>query len=345
MTQIFTSLFILISAFFFAQHREMAEALQANKPEKALDIGQKLLQTEPDSFETNFLFAKAFNDKLDFKSAKIYTDKAQGLAKEDWQKSWILVEALQTSYGLGNVAEAKATYEKARQVPGTKNSESELRSWGILFGFDDLYADWKIVETENITFHFPPTLSEEKTSSLVASRQQAFEEINVFFEATLPKKIDFFVWDQQSNFNLHLRNKLGFTNPAFCISHNKLNQSPGHEIAHNISHWRKNNAVKTRFINEGIGVYFDQNKNDKVRSAQEVSLSARFSVKNLWTAESDAPESLLYPVAGAFVEYLIQYDKEKFLELAENQTYENAKKIYGEKLDKLIDDFTKKLNP
>src|SRR5699024_630527 len=108
---------------------------------------------------------------------------------------------------------------------------------------------------------------------------------------------------------------------------------PGHEIAHNISHWRKNNAVKTRFINEGIGVYFDQNKNDKLRSAQEVSLSPRFSVKNLWTAESDAPESLLYPIAGAFVEYLIQYDKEKFLELAENQTYENAKKIYGEKLD------------
>ncbi len=345
MTQIFTFLFVLISAVFFSQHREMAEALRKKQVNKALEIGQKLLQNDKDSFETNFLFAKAFNDQADFKNAAFYGEKAQSFAKEDWQKSWIFVEAMQISFGLGNVAEAKAHYDKARQVPGTKNSENELKSWGILFGFDDLYDDWKIVETENVIFHFPPALPEEKIKSLVASRQEAFEKINAFFNVTLPKKIDFFVWNLESDLNPYLNKKLGFTNPAFCISHNEINQSPGHEIAHSISHWRNIKAAKTRFINEGIGVYFDQNKNDKLKRAQEVSISTSVSIKNIWTTENDVPESLLYPVAGAFVEYLIQYDKEKFLQLSENQTYENAKKIYGGQIEKLIDVFTKKLNP
>ena len=51
----------------------------------------------------------------------------------------------------------------------------------------------------------------------------------------------------------------------------------------------------------------------------------------------------MYPISGAFVNFLIEYDKEKFLKLTENQTYENAIKIYGENIDNLIDDFIKKL--
>ena len=57
-----------------------------------------------------------------------------------------------------------------------------------------------------------------------------------------------------------------------------MNQSAGHEIAHNISYWRNANNQKTRFINEGIGVYFDQNKNDKLKLAKEAYLLSPISV-------------------------------------------------------------------
>lgn len=322
----------------------MMEALKLNQPDKAIEIGQKLKQITPDSFETNFLFAQAYNQKKDFENAELSIEKAKSLSKENWQKSWALTESIQTYYGLGRTAKAKAAYDKAIEIPGTKNSENELKYWGILFGFDELYKDWQIVETKNLIFHFQNSISEENIKLIASSRQEAFDEINSYFKSDLPQKIDFFVWDLPTNFNPHLNKNLGFTNPEFCISHNRTNQSEGHEIAHNISHWRNPNNSKVRFINEGIAVYFDQNRNNKMNTAKEVNISNPVSIKKMWQDGKDVDENLLYPIAGAFVEFLIKNDKGKFLELSDNQTYESAKKIYGNKLENLISNFIKELN-
>ena len=334
---------ILISNFCFSQKKEMMEAIMKKQPDKAIEIGQKLLQTDPNSFETNFLFSKAYNEKYDFKNALTFIEKSQNLTKEDWQKSWILVESIQTYYGLGKITEAKSIYEKAKQIKGTKNSETELKYWGILLGFDDLYKDWKTVESQNLIFHFQSSISDEKIKFIVKSRQDAFENINSVFNSKLPKKIDFFVWDLESNFNSYLNKNLGFTKPEFCISHNRINQSAGHEIAHNISHWTNSQNTKTRFINEGIGVFFDQNNINKLKLAQEANINNPITIKKMWENGNEVDESLLYPISGAFIEFLFKYNKEKFLKLAENQTYESAKKIYDGKIDKLIEEFNKKL--
>ena len=81
-----------------------------------------------------------------------------------------------------------------------------------------------------------------------------------------------------------------------------------------------------------------------MNSAMEINLSNPISIKKLWQDGKEIDESLLYPIAGAFVGFLLKYDKGKFLELSENQTYENAKIIYGDQLDDLISTFTKELN-
>ena len=335
--------FLILSTFCFSQKKEMMEAIKNRQPDKALEIGNKLLETDPNSFETNFLFAKAYNEKNDFNNALIFIDKANKLTKENWQKSWILVEGIQTFFGLGKIDEAKHNYQNAKNIEGTKNSQNELKYWGILLGFDEIYNDWKVVETKNLTFHFQNGISEEEIKNITSTRQNAFEQINSFFNSNLPKKIDFFVWNQQGNFNSYLNKNLGFTKPEFCISHNRMNQSAGHEIAHNISYWRNAKNQRTRFINEGIGVYFDQNKNDKLKLAKEAYQLSPISIKKMWQEGNEVDEILLYPISGAFVEYLAKVDKDKFLQLSENQTYENAKKIYNGKIDKLIEEFTKTL--
>ena len=68
--------FLILSTFCFSQKKEMMEAIKNRQPDKALEIGNKLLETDPNSFETNFLFAKAYNEKNDFNNALIFIDKA-----------------------------------------------------------------------------------------------------------------------------------------------------------------------------------------------------------------------------------------------------------------------------
>ena len=340
MKKIILFVIIFICSLLFSQKKEMIEALKNNEVEKAIEIGNRLLQEEPDSFETNFLFAKAYNAKFDFKNANYYITKADSLSIEDWQKSWVFVEAIQTYYGLGEIKKAQSLYHEAKKSKGTKNSEKSLNQWGLLFGFDNLYNDWKIIETENIIFHFQNTISEKEMKFIANSRQHAFDRINSFFNSKLSKKLDFFVWDLDENFNKFLNRKLGFTRPEFCVSHNRLKQSPGHEIAHNISFWNNRKNIRTNFINEGIGVYFDQNNNDKLKIAKKLYSSNSFSIRDIWKNDININDELLYSVSGAFVEYLIKYDKDKFLLLAGNQTYENAQKVYDGKIDTLINQFT-----
>lgn len=325
----------------FSQKKEMAENFWKGNFDKTIEIGKTILETEPNDFETILFLARAEDEKGNFKNAIPYLENAKKLMKDDWQKSWTFIEIAKNSYGLGKFNDAKLIYKEALKIKGTKNSEKELKKFGMLSGLDEFYKNWKINETKNIIFHFENTISDEDIDRITKTRQIAFEEINYFFCSNLPKKIDFFVWDLKKSYNPTLNTNLGFSNPVFSISHNRLNQTPGHEIAHNISFWKNNNIITTKFINEGIGVSFDQQKNDKLKTAQQIFKTNPFDIKENWKNEINRSDELLYPISGAFVDYLINYDKEKFLQLNENQTYENAMKIYGDKIDHLIDDFTK----
>jgi len=311
--------------------------------DRTIAFANKILATEPNDFEAILFIARAENEKGNFKNAATYLEGAKKLIKEDWQKSWTLLEISKNSFALGNIEDAKKNYNEALQANGTKNSMKELRNFGMLTGLDAFYANWKIRESKNIIFHFEDKISDEQIERIVETRQRAFEAINSFFNSKLPKKIDFFVWNLNESFNPVLNANLGFSNPVFCISHNRLNQTPGHEIAHNISFWKNNNNSRTKFINEGIGVYFDQQKTDKLKMAQEVYKKNPIDIKEIWKTHAKLSDDILYPVSGAFTGILIEYDKAKFLRLNENQTYENALTIYGSQIDEILDGFILKL--
>jgi len=62
-------------------------------------------------------------------------------------------------------------------------------------------------------------------------------------------------------------------------------------------------------------------------------------LRDVWKNGKNYSEAILYPVAGAFAEHLINYNKEKFLELCTKQTYENAQIIYDLDLVKILNNF------
>jgi tetratricopeptide (TPR) repeat protein len=340
-----TILFLLLfcSVLAFSQQKEMAENFWKGNFDKTIEIGNKILETEPKDFETILFIAKAENERGNFKNAIPYLESAKKLMKEDWQKSWTFLETAKNSFGVGNIEDAKKNYKEALKISGTKNSVKELKKFGMLTGLDEFFKNWKIRESKNIIFHFEDKISEQEIERIVKTRQNAFEEINSFFNSNLPKKIDFFVWDLNESFNAVLNRNLGFSDSVLCISHNRLAQTPGHEIAHNISFWKNNINFRTKFINEGIGVCFDKQKNNKLQNAQKVYKNNPIDIKEIWKNQTKLADDILYPIAGAFVDLLVKYDKEKFLQLNENQTYENASKIYGAKIDEIIENFTLKL--
>jgi len=328
----------------FSQKSEMSNAFKNKEFEKVIELGKQVLESEPNDFDGLLGIGKAYNILNEFENAIAYLEKALNCSEQDWQFAWSNIELIESNFSIGNIEQAKEYYKKSLEYKGTKNSTKKLRGLALLFGFDKVYKNWKIIETENIIFHFQNGNSISDKEQFIAERQKAFSNINDFFQSDLPKKIDFFVWKSNDEAIKVLNKSLGFTKPKYCISHNRDNQTKGHEIAHNISFWLDKANKRNRLINEGIGVYFDQTNKNRLKKAQKETQNQKIDIKEFWNNGNKYSEQILYPVAGAFVENLILLDKKKFLELCKNQSYENAELIYGGELEKIISEFNKQLN-
>ncbi|GGH48209.1 hypothetical protein IA57_04330 [Mangrovimonas yunxiaonensis] len=335
---------IAFCAFGFSQKSEMSNAFKNKEFEKVIELGKQVLESEPNDFDGLLGIGKAYNFLNKFENANTYLEKAINCAKQDWQFAWANIELMESNFAIGKIEQAKKYYKKSLEYKGTKNSTKKLRGLALLFGFDKVYENWEIMETENIIFHFQNSNSIPNKEKYIAERQKAFSNINAFFQSELPKKIDFFVWKSNEEAIKVLNKSLGFTEPKYCISHNRDNQTKGHEITHSISFWLDKANKRNRLINEGIGVYFDQTNMNRLEKAKKETQNQKIDIKDFWNNGNNYSEQILYPVAGAFVEYLILLDKKKFLELCKNQSYENAELIYGAELKKIISEFNKQLN-
>lgn len=312
--------------------------------EKVIELGKQLIKSKPNDFDGLFGVGKAYNILNEFKNAIPYLEKAKDCSIKNRQFAWSNIELMESYFAIGNKEKANEYYQKSLEYNGTKTSTKKLKRLALLFGFDKVYENWQTLETDNITFHFQNGKLLTDIETYITEREKAFKNINTFFSSELPKKIDFFVWNSNDEAIKVLDKSLGFTNPKYCISHNRNNQTKGHEIAHNISFWLDKTNNRNRLINEGIGVYFDQTESNRSEIVKRAIKNDEIDIKELWIHGESSSEEVLYPIAGAFVEELILFDKKKFLELCKNQSYKDAELIYGTELKKIISDFNIKLN-
>ena len=330
----------------YSQKDQLVEAFKNKNFEQVFDISENILKTNPEDFDALLLSGRSYNTIKQFDKAIPLLSKGVEIANKDWQFAWCYTELVDSYFAIGNKEKSLELYNKAKRVEGTKNSKKRLKKLELLFGFDTSYNNWKTIETDYIIFHFQDATAIKNIEFYVKERVNAFVSINSFFNSKLPKKIDFFVWKNQKEAQKILGSKaiLGFSNPIYCIAHNHPKQSTGHEIAHNISHWFNKPVNKTRLINEGIGVYFDQSDTNRILKAKEVLNKQTLDIVDMWKNGRNYSDKILYPVGGAFVKQLIVFDKDKFLELCTNQTYENAQNIYGSELENIISNFNSQLN-
>ncbi len=118
-------------------------------------------------------------------------------------------------------------------------------------------------------------------------------------------------------------------------------------MTHVISNYTSDISKKTKFIIEGTAVCFDHSSQDRMQLVKDwiKTHNKRIVIKDYWDNGRNYPEEILYPLSGLFVKELIgNFGREKYLEFFKNQTYENAKLVFGCKLDNIIQVLEKKIN-
>ena len=312
--------------------------------EYVLEKGLPLIKAHPNNLDLNLLIGRSFADNNQFKEAIPYLDFVnQNDVNQTWRQAWSLAYLGISYFGSSNYELSNKCLRESIILNKTENVSKKAKSLMLLFGFDKVYREFETRETEHLIFHFHPKAVEliKDLEKYINDREIAFGVINQYFIGVVPKKIDFFVWDSRETMSEVLHTNIGFANPDLCIVHCCYDQTKGHEITHVVSNYIDKIKNKS-FINEGTAVVFDQTDRDRIsvaRDAIKVKGLVSLSIKDMWNPKT-ADLEILYPVSGAFVEFLINKEgKEKFFQLFKNQTYENAKVVYGEAFDSLILEF------
>ncbi len=324
---------------------ELSKLYNTGEFEKTIEKAREYLKDDPQNVDYTAVLGRALVDNGQFAEA---IEPLKYVAENDnsWRKAWSAGYLGTAYFMLSDVENAKAVLQTATQLNITQNATKYAANNWLIFGFHPFFADWQTTETTHFRFHFQNMESGER-ERFAKSRENAFETINTFFGAVLPKKIDFFVWQSREDALKIMKTESGFAQPQYGVIHANYQQTRGHEITHIITGNLGKRQIKTGLINEGTAVCFDQSSNNREEMVKTwlKANNAKIDLKDIWVNWQKYPVELTYPLSGLFVgELLSRFGKEKFLAFFGNQTYENALAVFGSETDLLIQEFERRFN-
>ncbi len=350
MKTIITPIFVLLSLIAFGQNNAISDLWKlysARDFESAIEKAKPLLNNDPNNADLNLIIGRAYADKADYQNAVPYLlTTTENDTNNSWRKAWAYNYLGTCYFMLQKYEEAEKYLNECIKLNATKNATNDAYGKSLLFGYNEFYNSWKIVETEHFRFHFQK-MNDEDIAIYTSVREKAFTKINSFFNSALPKKIDFFVWESREDAKSVLKANLGFAKPEFSVVHSHYQQTKGHEMTHVISNYSTTMLAKTGLINEGTAVCFDQTTHDKEKIVKGwlKANSKKVAIKEIWSNWGAYPTELTYPLSGLFVKALIEkFGQEKFIAFFGDQSYEHAKTVFGDELDKFINTFEGKIN-
>lgn len=345
--RILVQFLILFIAFnSYGQTIEEASALFARKQlDSALVAAKSIIEQDTTAVNAYVLAGRVLVAKKNFDEAFVFLEKAQTFTNAPaYSKAWTFYELSQCYYSKGDYKKAKENMSACIDLNATRNSTAAAANTMLKLGFDTLYDSWTTRETSHFIFHFQDSSAIQNISNFTQRKEAAFDKINDFFQAKLPKKIDYFVWSNPTHAESIFKRKLAFTDASLCLTHTEPEHTVGHEMTHSISYCAARNAKWTRFISEGICVYFDQSTRNNIAALKNKN-DTPVSIVDIWKNDSKQGEEILYPLGGELVKRLIEsFGRTKFMLLLADQSYESAKKIYGTELDTIVNKIEKEIN-
>jgi len=326
---------------------ELSKLLEEGRFQEIILKARKELRRQPDNPEINLRLGQALTERLQFTEAIPYLEKANHQNDYLWIKGWALDYLGRCYFATNALDESRADFKECLELKATPNGLNDATYYDNLFGFSERFAKWSTIPSEHFIFHFEQPSKVQDTAAFIRDYENAFTKIAPFFQAKIPRKIQYFIWNSDELMRF-FHSPGGFTNSEYCIIHARYFQSAGHEMTQVFSYYIHPFPVRVGLINEGVAVYFDQTGTDQLKLARWLLAEHdvhQVSIRELWNQWNQLPEEESYPVAGSFVKYLMEHGGEqKFKRLLADQSIENARRIYGSRLDRFIKDFEKLLS-
>ncbi len=311
-----------------------------------INEGLLLLTKDASNIELNNLIGRAYFGKSDYETAIPYLERStQTNDPNSFTKAWGYNYLGRCYLAMNDIKKAKSYFNKAYDMKATKNVTNSSYKYLVRNGLHHYFDDWINIETDNFLFQFKDTVGIDE---FIKTRERTFDSISHYLNVKLDRKIIYIVWSSRQEAKEFLNLNIGFAIPSEYIIHSASNQTPGHEMTHVISNYINNITFKTGLINEGLAVHLDMaDKDDKnnVLAAMKKYNINKISIKSFWDNWQKYSEDISYPLAGLFVgETIERYGKDKFLEFFVDQSYKNAKTVFGKDFEDFIEIFEAKFN-
>lgn len=348
--KLFSCAIVFVFLISFFNHVEaqdiktLSKLFSTKQYNDVIKLGLDNLEKYPNNPELNMIVGRAYVANNQLNKAVSFLEKGTtSINNKDWVQAWCFVDLSKCYYFIGDYKKAEESLYSCIALNATENSTETAKKMIEYLQLSEFYKKWNIIESENIRFHFQNEKNINDIDNFIKNREVAFNNINKFFNAKLNKKIDFFVWDDTKQATKKLGKNLGFPVADICLINSRNNQTRGHEITHILLSYGIVPSNQTKFINEGIAVYFDQTNNDRFKVAKESIKEKEINIIDLWENPEKYPTDYNYTIAAAFVSYLIEKGtEEQMKELLKDQRLISAQTIYKD-FDRLVNDFNMKL--
>lgn len=344
-------LLLLIGVAGYSQsYHELLIEYQKGEFEYVIEKGVPLVKENYSDIDYHLLIGRAYADNLQYKDALPYLKYVdQNAKKKGWRRGWGQVYLGICNFGVGQYEWSRTYLNMAASDGSSDNIRNFAKEQIKVLGFGKYYQDFMLKVDDGILFHFHPdiTMELDDVSAFVEKQKSAFKVAKNFFNCTIPKDVDFFVWNTSADLMKQTGSEQALVvKPGLCVIHAVMNESAGNEFSHIVSYYLSKSERKSALISKGTALYLARNDKNLLHEAKTM-LDAKgisdISVNELWIVNREESE-LHNSISGAFVQYLIDSEgKDKFIELYIDQTYYNAKKVYGNRIDELILEFESKL--
>lgn len=341
-------IFLIFQAAGWADLREEIYAHRSAGQYQQMISKSEIYLKDNDDKEISNLAGRVLVDMGRYDEGIIYLDKAIELDNGSWVSGWSYGYLGQAYFMKGDLEKSRENLDKCIKLAATRNSVSYAKKRKMMFGFESYFDTWVTRETEHIRFHFQKPWGIWNIERYIRQREYAYEKLALLFGVKLPKKLDFYVWDNADQAYRDYGLRLGFAAPGLVATYQAKNQTIGHEMTHVFTHYIGDVKRKTAMVNEGVAVCCNMAAHNNLRKVLNYKRSngiEKIDIRDVWINWGNYPSSLTYPLAGEFIKDLIKYEGiEKLKLLLLDQTYQNAQKIYGQRLDEIINRLEARIN-
>jgi hypothetical protein len=304
------------------------------------------LAENPSDRLVNHLVGRSLCDLQRPAEGRPYLEKAMVGNERDWIYGWSLAYLGHAVLLQGDDEAAAAAWRELRDSRLTENAAKMAEGSLCFFALDDEFAEWGRLRSEHFVFAFSPLLAGQDQQAYAVAHEDAYDILTAFFGGGPATAVRYVVWGTEDEARDHCGIKdLGFARPTVSTVHCLWPQTVGHELTHVISCQALRPTSRTGLINEGLAVLFDLTGRDRLATAREAVHAASLTELDLtawWDDPAGIEQALLYPVAGAWMESLLERGGQaNFLALCRDQTLARAREIYGDDLHVWLDEFSR----